>query len=263
MKIDERSLYLFMATYAPWNESPAYPQRFFRCLEESGFRPERYDDRDPPRRRFTGNEQDVQFWFAKRQGAGRWLHFQRQAHPHPYGMTVHWVDRNIEFYRTRGDFHELCMWPAAEDAKAVVALWESLCRNLHPFHAFLDTDRNYNRRAHEIAPDGRITNKNTGWYLHYLPGLFAYNYFGTVYLRRWGASVQNLSAALTAPDVNGLFVAAPSGLDLEGRMSEVYSPGDLAIIQTLGTEWFHLPDQTDRKHGPSLDEFAATTPQPV
>jgi hypothetical protein len=263
MTEDARSLFLYLASYAPWHEATAYPERLFRCLEEAGFRPERYDDRDPPRRRFTGTEQDVPFWFAKRGRAGRWLQFQRQTHPHPYGMTVHWVDRNIEFYRTRGDYHNLYMWPAAEDAKAAVALWESLCRSLHPFHAFLDTDRNYNRRAHEVAPDGRITNKNTGWYLQRIPGLFAYNYFGTVYLRRWGAAVRNLPATLTTPDANGLFVAAPSGLDLEARMSEVYSPDDLAIIQALGPEWFHLPGQPDRVHAPTLEEFIAATPQPA
>jgi hypothetical protein len=154
------------------------------------------------------------------------------------------------------------MWPAAEDAKAIVALWENLCRSLDPFHAFLDTDRNYHRRAHEVAADGRITGKNTGWYLRYLPGFFAYNYYGTAYLRRWDEAVKRLPATLMAPNANGLFVSAPSGLDLEGRMSEVYSPDDFTIIQTLGPEWFHLPDQPDRVHAPSPAEFLAATPQP-
>src|SRR5262249_22713868 len=99
------SLFLYIATYAPWNTSAIYPERLFRCLEEVGLRPERYDDRDPPRRRFTGTEEDFQFWFAKREGAGPYLQFQRRTHPNPYGLIVHWMNLTIEFYRIRGDYH--------------------------------------------------------------------------------------------------------------------------------------------------------------
>src|SRR5262249_6440849 len=203
----------------------------FRCLEEAGLRPERLDDRDPPRRRFTGTEQDVQFWFAKREGAGPYLQFQRRTHPNPYGMTVKWWDWSFEFYRTRGDYHNLNMWVAPDDAQSIVALWKNLCRSLHPFHALLDTRRNHDRRAYEMTPEERatsITGRPMGGYLQRIPGLFAYNYFGTVYIRRWGEVLKNLPASLTALDANGLFVFAPSGLDLEGRMSEMYSPEDLA-----------------------------------
>jgi hypothetical protein len=259
---DDYSLFLYMATYAPWNESPVYPRRLFRCLEEAGLRPERLDDRDPPRRRYTSTEEDVQFWFAKREGAGPYLQFQRRTHPNPYGLILHWMDLAIEFYRIRGDYHYLYMWIAPDDAQLILGLWRNLCRSLHPFHALLDTRRDHDRRAYEVAPDGRVVNKPMGGYLQRIPGIFAYNYFGTVYLRKWGEAVKNLPASLITPDANGLFVSAPSGLDLEGRMSEVYSPDDLAIIQTLGPEWFHLPGQPDRVHAPSLEEFLAATPQP-
>jgi hypothetical protein len=46
-------------------------------------------------------------------------------------------------------------------------------------------------------------------------------------------------------------------------MHDVYSPDDLAIIQTLSPEWFHLPHKMDQSHAPSLEEFIQATPQPM
>jgi hypothetical protein len=240
--------------------SPSIPTALLRVLHCS-LRPDRFDEKDPARRKFSGSQNDVDFWLKKSNpdSLGRYLHLKKLGKQSFY-LAVHWVDPEHEWVRTRGDFNELYGGLKGIPVELVVQLWRELCRVLLPFHAFLDTLDQYNRRAHKVLPDGSIS-KTRGWYSERLPGLFAHNYFGDVYLRQWGTRVRNLPAGLTTADANGLFVTAPSGLDLEGRMSEVYSPEDLAVIQVLGPEWFHLPGHADQVHAPSLDEFMAATPR--
>src|SRR5262249_55506181 len=93
-------------------------------------------------------------------------------------------------------------------------------------------------------------------------GFFHITTTAPVYLRRWGKRPETLPSHLVTPDADGIFLVAPSGLDIEDQMTEVYSPDDLAVIQTLGPEWFHLPGQLDRGYAPTLEEFLAATPQP-
>ena len=215
----------------------------------------------PPRRTYTGTQGDIDFWLKKKnpESLGRHLYLKK-AGKRSYYFAVDWVDPEHEWVQSRGDYSRLYGRVKGTSAEVVVQVWQELCRLLLPFHAFLDTYDQYNRRAHRVLRDGSIS-KSTGWYFERLPGFFAHNYFGNVYLRRWGTKVQHLPAACTAPDANGLFVSAPSGLDPEEPVSEAYSPDDLTIIQTLGPEWFHLPRQPDRVHAPSLEEFLKATPQ--
>jgi hypothetical protein len=93
---------------------------------------------------------------------GRWLFGQRRIRPNPYDLTVHWVDRTIELARVRGDYHSLFMTMDAEDFSLVISFWETLCRRMHPFHAFLDTERDYNRRAYELSPTGKEPSRAAG-----------------------------------------------------------------------------------------------------
>jgi hypothetical protein len=262
MKSRDQVLFLHLASYARWDQAEMYPINLFRSFGPD-LAPQAFDDKDPPRRPYTGDTPDVRFWMNKADKEwGRWLFVRHKSKAHVYTGVTQWMDLDKEPMKSRGDYHSMYLTVKTKQPNRVIEFWRSACIGLQPFHAFLDTELNYNRRAHEVAPDGQVKNKNTGWYLQRIPGFFAYNYFGTVYLRRWGAKVENLPASLTAPDTNGLFVFAPSCLDLEGRRSDVYSPEDLAIIQTLGPEWFHLPDRPDRVHAPSLDEFLAATPPP-
>jgi hypothetical protein len=224
--------------------------------------PQKFDDQDPPRRPYSGGAEDVHFWLAKgEQEWGRWLHFRHKSKDHVFEAVLDWVDSKSEPMKSRGDYHSMFMVVKTKRPERMVAFWQAACRSLHPFHAFLDTKANYNRRAHTVSVDGQVS-KSSGWYTQRLPGFFAHNYFGSVYLRLWGDAARRLPASIFTPDANGLFVSAPSGLDLEGRTSEVYTADDLAVIQALGPEWFHLPDQPDQDHAPALEEFLAATPHP-
>jgi hypothetical protein len=240
-----------------------YPINLFRSFGQD-IAPQEFDDKNPPRRLYSGDSDDLRFWMHQAEGAwGRWLFVRHKSKAHRYRGVIDWMDLDNEPMKMRGDYHSIYFTIKTKQPKRIVEFWRSACRGLHPFHAFLDTERNYHRRAFEVTEDGLVTNKPTGGYLQRIPGFFAYNYFGTVYRQKWGAATKTLPSSLTAVDANGLFVSAPSGLDLEGCQTEVFSPEDLAIIRTLGSEWFHLPSQPDHVHAPSLEEFIAATPQPA
>ncbi len=259
MKKIVSELFLHLASYSRWGTAEGYPSGLFRAFGE-GLLPQRFDDRDPPRRPFAGDVSDVRFWMSKgEQEWDRWLFLRHKSKDHSLQGVVNWVDRSREPMKSRGDYSSLYMTIKTKAPTQIVEFWRSACIALQPFHGFLDTLDRYYRRAHEVEDDGQI-NKLTGWYTQRLPGFFAHNYFGTVYLRRWGDAARKIPASFTTPDATGLFVTAPSGFDFVGRMNEVYTPDDLAVIQALGPEWFHLPDQPDRVHAPSLAEFLAATP---
>lgn len=260
MKPDCPEFFLFLASHAPWGKSPSVPADLFQVLGHA-LRPDRFDENDPARRPFTGTQEDIDFWLMKTdpESLGRYLYLKK-AGKQSYYLAVDWVDPAHEWVRSRGDYSNLYGRVKGTPAEVVVQVWQEFCRILKPFHAFLDTEDQYNRRAHKILRDGSIS-KTTGWYKERLPGFFAYNYFGNVYLRHWGERVNKLPHAYKESDVNGLFISAPSGLDLESNMPAVFSPADLEIIETLGSEWFHLPGQTDQIRAPTLEEFIAATPQ--
>lgn len=261
MKQTIPELFLYFASYSGWGSRVEYATGLFQAFGVD-LVPQKFDDREPPRRVYSGGNDDIRFWMAKKEEEwGRWLHIRHKSNPHRYHGVLQWMDLSREPMASRGDYHSFFMTATTINPERFVTFWRTVCVKLHPFHAFLDTKVNYNRRAHDVAVSGQVS-KNTGWYLERLPGFFSHNYFGTVYLRRWREAVEHLPASIITPDANGLFVSAPSGLDLEGRMSDVYSPDDNAIIQTLGPEWFHLPDQPDRVHAPPLEEFLVATPQP-
>lgn len=260
MQKTKTDLFVYLASYAPWGQEN-YAHTLFRLFGED-LSPQRYDGRDPPRRNYTGDAHDVQFWTAKgEQEWGRWLFCRRKANDHDYHAVIHWIDRTKEPMKSRGDYHSMYLTVKTTNPLRVMDFWRSACVELHSFHGFLDTGEQCNGRAHEVGDDGQIIRKLTGWYLQRLPGFFAYNYFGSVYLRRWGEELLGrLPAGCIDRVTNGMFIVAPSGLGVKGQSVEVYPPDDLAIIQTLGPEWFHLPTQPDQVHAPSLEEFLATTP---
>lgn len=254
-------LFLYLASYAHWESDPQYALQLFSSLERFGLCPHRLDERDPPKRLFKGGEAEVKFWFAKKRGMGRRIFAERTGQLPVYSLTANWVDRGLELARVRGDYHSLQMSITVDDSSAddALSLWRDLCKGLAPHHAFLDTEDAYNLRAHHVTADGHIT-KSTGWYLQRLPGFFAHNYFGKVYLRRWGPAVERLPTSYIAPNGRGLFIDAPSRLDLTGQRNVVYSPDDIAIIQAIGHEWFRLPGRVDHSIAPSPEEFLAATP---
>lgn len=253
-------LFLYLASYTHWDSDPKYALQLFSCLERFGFCPHRLDERDPPKRLFKGGETDAKFWFAKKRGMGRRLFAERTGQLPVFSLTAHWVDRGIELARVRGDYHSLQMSITVDERSAdtALSLWRDLCEGLDPHHAFLDMEDAYNLRAHHVTSDGHVT-KSTGWYLQRLPGFFAHNYFGRVYLRRWGPAVATLPTSYIAPNGQGLFIDAPSRLDLTGQRNAVYSPDDIAIIQAIGPEWFRLPGRVDHSIAPSAEEFLSAT----
>jgi hypothetical protein len=280
-------LFFFMASYMPWDTSVVIPRQVFRILS-STLLPQRFDDHDPPRRRYTGSEEDVILWLKKRhpQQWGGFLHFERRGKNQPYYLIVDWVNLAVGMIQQRGDYNELYGLIKWADVGTAIRLWQGLCEVLRPFHAFLDTEFQYIRKAHRFLRNGLI-DKTTGWYRKRLPGLFAYNFFGNVYVQKWGRRVlEALPPEWITFTPEGFYLYAPSGLDLQapelisynGRgycfwsrpisvdpswlQPYEYSPEDRAIIRLLGEEWFHLPDRPDRDCAPTLEEFRAATPPP-
>lgn len=253
MKPISAELYLFVASYAPWGRSPSIPAGLFQVLEPV-LRPDRFDENDPARRKYTGTQEDIDFWLKKTPDAlGRWLHIKKKGRKQSYSFVIDWVDPEHEWVRNRGDYSKLYGSLKGIPTEAVVQVWRELCRHLHPFHAFLDTFDQYKRRAQKVR----------GWYFERLPGLFAYNFFGKVYEKNWGPKVlASLPEEFVTRTENGFFLRAPSGLDMSGERQGAYSPEDWAIIKTIGEGRFHLPQQESKAvQAPSLTEFRAATPQ--
>jgi hypothetical protein len=225
-------------------------------------RPDWFDENDPARRKYTGTQEDIDFWLRKKSpdALGRWLHFKKMG-KQSYYLVAHWVDPEHEWVRSRGDYSELYGRFRGMPSEEVVGVWQELCRLLLPFHAFLDTVDQYNRRAHRVLHDGSIS-KTRGWYFERLPGLFAHNFFGNVYEKNWGPKVvASLREEFVTHTDYGFFLRSPSGLDMSGERQGAYSPEDWAVIKTIGEGRFHLPDREDNSvQAPSLAEFRAATP---
>lgn len=251
-------LFFYIASYDNWHESKQFPIGFFEALRKSGMDIDVFDCNDPPRRAFLCNKQDIEFWLENLgQNWSRWL-FAKKKNKEKFNVTIQLVNRNIEAVKSRGDYHCLYGSIKTDSIDNIKSFWELLCIRLSPFHGFLDTLSQYNRRAHKIRSDGSIE-KITGWYRQFLPGFFAYNYFGEVYKTKWGKEVIVALPSDPVKDFHkGIFVWAPSGLRENNHCIPVYTEEDRDILERIGIEKFRLPDRfTVDKNAPNLEAFLA------
>lgn len=246
-----------LSSYSDWGTDGRYARSLFECLARNGYVPERLDDRDPPRRLFSGTETDLSFWSAKPENAwSRWLFIRARADHERMDVTVHWVDRSVEPILSRGDHHSLYAVIRTARQADLVDCWQALCQTTNAFHGFLDYLAVYNFRAHQVSPDGTVA-KNPPRYLDRLPGFFAHNFFGGVYLARWGESVAQAATILPTLRVEkGLFVSEESGLSLEWSRDQPHSANAMRFTEALGSADFHLPGRNDLfPSAPRLEEF--------
>lgn len=236
-------LFFYLASHAPWERSPDHPRVLLAALDAEALGPDLIDDADPPKRTRRSRREEEDFWLGMPPGEGyRWLFFRRRRHD-CYHITVTCVDRQREPIRSRGDYHSLYGSIRTGRPARAVRMWRRLCPAMGAFHGLLDTYSAYSRRAHEVLPDGTVR-KNTGWYSRCLPGLFARNYFGDVFLRNWGPTVvASLPPDPVSAPHRGRFLTAPSGLRDLAEGDAPYSRADLDVIGRIGGWRFHRPGQ--------------------
>jgi hypothetical protein len=214
------------------------------CLRQFSAVPQFFSDRDPASRAFAFSEEDAAIWSSKgTDEIGKTLFLSLRSSGMAYDLVVTWVDRTHATVSRRGDYNVLYGRMSALEATSVTGIWRCLCTAMNAFHGWLDTPESYNQRAHRLLPNGRVQ-KTIGSYYSFLPGFFAHNYFGPPYVARPEfAQLAGLAVPENGRLNSGFFVDSPTGPTV-GRPRDPYTAQERKIIEAIGPQWFHLPEDT-------------------
>lgn len=249
--------FLSLSSYDDWKNGHIFCRRLLECLSDLGIDPELFDSSDPPRRISLNIGENIAIWTHREPLAmGKTIFLTRRSAETKYEILVDWVDQVHPLVQRRGDYSSIWGTVSTDSSQIAVALWRRLCVGMNAFHGFLDTMARYKARAYRVLPNGAVE-KTMGGYLVQLPGLFALNYFGSVYEKLWGQEkLLKVGAQKVGETPNAYSIERPEELaDCSGR-DQLYSEEERAMIRLIGPQWFHIPDDHNQpKYAPSIQEF--------
>jgi hypothetical protein len=137
-------------------------------------------------------------------------------------------------------FNSLYFSVTTDCADGFFPLCERLCADLCATHAYFDSVSRVNHRLHRVIDDGAVE-KNPISVFRGLPGLFRWNFYGTVYLQH--LRFQQLVHPMRTKHGHRGVVLLNGSTDNPEFVE--YSEQEIETIKQLGQEYFHRPGVPD------------------
>lgn len=243
-----------LASYANWHTDGRHARQLFAGLDALSLNPEKLDDRNPPRRKLRGDESDIKFWLEIQPADwSRWLFLRKKEGETRFSIVLQMKRYEMESMKRRGDYSFAYGEIETANSDDAQSVWRTLCASLEPFHAHMDRTETVTIRERIWHSDGR-TDKPRATYFRFLPGLFAFNYYGPVYAEFWENRLADERLPQYERDARrGFYLTLPPAPAVDLDPACPYTDAEQEIIRILGEECFHIPSQPDEtKRGPRL-----------